>query len=207
MTVSRDAVATDAQHASHVRRAQRVFGASIASIALAETVLWTRAIQWFPQLPERFPIHFDISGAPDRWSDRGAGWFLLPALSIAILAFFALIAWSLGPMCRGAPGLVNVPRKDLFLRLSPAGRESVLAPTRAFLAWVVSLVAWLFAFILEGTALVAVGRATTLPVWPVFVFLVLVFVTLIPFYRATSRAVLAAAECEGIIAAKREGRR
>jgi len=178
--------------------AQRLFVASLASIAVAEIVLWTRAIQWFPSLPERFPVHFDISGAPDRWSERGAAWFLLPALSIAILAFFGLIAWSIGPMCRGAPGLVNVPRKDLFVRLSPAGRETVLAPTRAFLAWVVSLVAWLFAYILEGTALVAVGRETKLPAWPVFVFLALVFLTLIPFYRATSRAVLVAAEREGV---------
>lgn len=180
------------------RVAQRLFVASLASIALAEIVLWTRAIQWFPQLPARFPVHFDISGAPDRWSERGAAWFLLPALSIAILAFFGLIAWSIGPMCRGAPGLVNVPRKDLFVRLSPSGRESVLAPTRAFLAWVVSLVAWLFAYILEGTALVAVGRETTLPAWPVFAFLALVLITLIPFYRATSRAVLAEAVREGI---------
>ena len=139
---------------------------------------------------------FDAAGAPDRWSARGPSWFLLPALSLGILAIFALIAWSIGPLARGAPGLVNVPRKDLFMRLPPAARERALVPTRAYLVWVVSLVAWLFVWILEGSARVAVGQAATLSSWPVFVFLALVLTTLVPLYAATSRVMKDAASRE-----------
>lgn len=123
---------------------------------------------------------------------------MLPALSLGILAFFTLIAWSIRPLSQSAPGLVNVPRKDLFVRLSPAGRAVVFAPTRAFLAWVISLVAWLFVWILEGSARVAVGQEATLSSWPVFVFLGLIVTTLVPFYVATSRAIVTAAAREGL---------
>jgi hypothetical protein len=187
-----------AGHARASRWSRRVFAACVASLALAEAVLWSRALWWFPQLPERFPVHFNASGAPDRWSERGASWFLLPGLSLGIIAFFALIAWSIKPLVHGAPGLVNVPRRDLFVRLSAAGREVVLAPTRAYLAWVISLVAWLFVWILEGSARVAVGQAATLSSWPVFVFLALVLGTLLPFYLITSRAIQDTAKREGL---------
>lgn len=181
-----------------LRWSRRVQWLALASLAIAEVVLWTRAIRWLPELPARFPIHFNASGTPDGWSESRATWFLLPALSLAIVALFGLIAWSIGPLARGAPGLVNVPRKDLFLRLSPAGRRAVLAPTRAYLVWIVSLVTWLFVWIVEGTARVAVGQAATLSSWPVFVFLAVTLATLVPFYTATARAIADEARREGL---------
>jgi uncharacterized integral membrane protein len=187
-----------------LRWSRRARWIALASLAIAEVVLWTRAISWYPSLPERFPIHFDAAGAPDRWSARGPSWFLLPALSLGILAIFALIAWSIGPLARGAPGLVNVPRKDLFMRLPPAARERVLVPTRAYLVWVVSLVTWLFVWIVEGTARVAVGQAATLSSWPVLAFLALVLTTLVPLYAATSRVMKDAASRGMKDAASRE---
>ncbi|MFM1869202.1 MAG: hypothetical protein RL591_2610 [Planctomycetota bacterium] len=187
-----------AGHARASRWSRRVFAACVASLLLAEVTLWSRALWWFPQLPERFPVHFNASGTPDRWSERGAAWFLLPGLSLGIIAFFGLIAWGIKPLVHGAPGLVNVPQKDLFVRLSAAGREVVLAPTRAYLAWVISLVAWLFVWILEGSARVAVGQAATLSSWPVFVFLALILGTLLPFYLITSRAIQETAKREGL---------
>ena len=190
--------AIDATHAHASRWLRRVFAVCATSLVLAEVTLWSRALWWFPQLPKRFPVHFNAAGTPDRWSESGASWFLLPSLSLGIVGFFALIAWSIKPLVRSAPSIVNVPRKDLFVRLSPEGRDVVLAPTRAFLAWVISLVAWLFVWILEGSARVAVGQDATLSSWPVFVFLAIVLGTLVPFYLTTSRAIQTAAEREGI---------
>lgn len=195
---STDVACSALDHAHAARWSRRVLAVCVALIVLAEVTLWVRAILWFPKLPERFPVHFNAAGTPDRWSERGATWFMLPALSLGILAFFTLIAWSLRPLTQSAPGLVNVPRKDLFVRLSPAGRAVVLAPTHAFLAWIMSLVVWLFVWILEGSARVAVGQDATLSSWPVFVFLGLVVTTLVPFYVATSRAIVSAAAREGL---------
>ena len=173
-------------------------------VAIAQATLWWRVIAWSSRLPERFPIHFDFAGNPDGWSTNRAVWFLLPAISLVLLALFGgIIAWT-GSLARSAPGIVNVPRKDLFLKLSAEGRVAVLGPTRVFLAWMLVLVTALFLFIVEGSARVAVGQSTTLPSWPVFVFLGCVFATLPFMMIATTRAIDRQAASEGV-APQRKG--
>lgn len=173
-------------------------------VAIAQATLWWRVIAWSSQLPQRFPIHFDSAGNPDGWSTNRAVWFLLPAISLVLLAIFGgIIAWT-GSLARSAPGIVNVPRKDLFLKLSPEGRVAVLGPTRVFLAWMLVLVTALFLFIVEGSARVAVGQATTLPSWPVFIFMGCVFATLPFMLIATTRAIDRQAASEGV-APQRKG--
>jgi hypothetical protein len=120
-------------------------------------------------------------------------------ISLVLLGFLGGIALWLGGLVRNAPALVNVPRKDLFLKLSAEGRLAVVAPTRTFLAWVIALVMLLFLYILEGSARVAVLQDDMLPSWPVFVFLGLVFATLPFFLLATTRAVDRAARAEGLL--------
>jgi hypothetical protein len=172
--------------------------ALLALVAVAQAALWWRVFAWASQLPERYPIHFDFAGKPDGWTTKRAVWFLLPAISLALLALFGgIIAWT-GSLARSAPGIVNVPKKDLFVKLSPDGRAAVLAPTRVFLAWMLVLITALFIFIVEGSARVAVGQATTLPSWPVFVFLGCVFATLPAMMIATTRAIDRRAAEEGV---------
>ena len=172
--------------------------AMLALVAIVQAALWWRVIAWSSQLPERFPIHFDFAGKPDGWSTNRAVWFLLPAISLALVALFGgIIAWT-GSLARSAPGIVNVPRKDIFVKLSPEGRAAVLAPTRVFLAWMLMLITALFIFIVEGSARVAVGQAATLPSWPVFVFLGCVFATLPFMMIATTRAIDRRAAEEGV---------
>lgn len=170
----------------------------LAMVSVAQAALWWRVFAWASQLPERYPIHFNLEGKPDGWATSRAAWFLLPAISLALLALFGgIIAWT-GSLARSAPGIVNVPRKELFLRLSPDGRAAVLAPTRVFLAWMLVLITALFIFIVEGSARVAVGQAATLPSWPVFVFLGCVFATLPVMLIATTRAIDRRAASEGV---------
>lgn len=174
--------------------------AMLALVALAQAALWWRVASWSAQLPERFPIHFNLAGTPDGWSTNRAVWFLLPAISLVMVALFGgLIAWT-ASLARSAPGIVNIPRKDLFLRLSPDGRAAVLGPTRVFLGWMLLLITALFIFIVEGSARVAVGEAVTLPSWPVFVFLGVVFATLPAMMIATTRAIGRQAALEGVSA-------
>lgn len=172
--------------------------ALLALVALAQAALWWRVVAWSSQLPERFPIHFNFEGKPDGWSTNRAVWFLLPAITLLMLAIFGgIILWT-ASLARTAPGIINIPRKDLFLKLSPEGRAAVLGPTRVFLAWMLVLMTVLFLFIVEGSGRVAVGQATTLPSWPVFIFLGCVFSTLPFMMIATIRAVDRQAASEGV---------
>jgi len=176
-----------------------LLAALVSGFVLAHLALWWRAIHWFPQLPERFPIHFDAAGTPDGWSTNHAAWFLLPAISLGLSAFLGAIArWS-ASLARNAPALFNVPRKELFLKLSPDGRARVAGPTQAFMAWLLMLLQLLFLYILEGSGRVAVGLDATLPSWPVFVFLGLVFATLPVYLIGTIKVVDRCAADEGIL--------
>ena len=176
--------------------ARRAMQWLLALAFILQAFLWWRAVWWFPQLPEKFPVHFNASGTPDGWSERGFMWFLLPILGLAIFCLFGVIMATIAPLARRSPGIVNMPKKDLWMKLSPEGRAATLAPTSAFLAFVIVLVELLFIFIMEGSGRVALGLATTLPPWPVFVFLALVFAALVPMYIATNNAVIARAQAE-----------
>jgi hypothetical protein len=109
--------------------------ACIGLVVAGQALIWWRALAWYPHLPDRIPMHFNGSGTPDRWADRGWEWFLLPGMSALLVALFAAIALFLDWMAMRTPALINVPNKELFVRLSPTGRMRVVAPTRVFLLW------------------------------------------------------------------------
>ncbi len=173
---------------------------AILVVVLLQAVIWWRAASWYPQLPEQIPMHFDGSGTPDRWSPKSVGaWFMLPGLSLGMLVFLGAIVWGMGALVRHTPGLCNMPKKDLFLKLSPEGRMAVVAPTRAFLLASLALFQGMFAWGVEGSARVAMGTSATLAVWPVFVVVGGMFVLLVPYFIATGRAIEREARREGVI--------
>ena len=180
-------------------RARSVHRAITAVAVLANLAMWWRAFAWLPSLPERYPIHFNAAGKPDGWSTNRAAWFLLPAIATVLLAGLFALSRFIGALARSSPSLMNIPRKDAFLRLSPDGRAAVTAPTQVFLGVVLGLIQLLFLYILEGTGRVAVEEAPMLPSWPVFVFLGIVFTTLPAFLIATIKAVDARAAEEGVV--------
>ena len=181
-----------------------VFLACVALIVAAQAVLWWRAFRWYPEIPQRFPTHFGADGKPNGWMDKNFfTWFMLPLLSLVMLAFFGGISAWLGWLVRKSPQIVNVPRKDLFLKMSVEGRMTIVRPTREFLAWVMALMMWLFAYILEGSARVAVHIDDTLVAWPLFIFMGGVLGVL-PFYMIrTGRMLDDVARAEGIIPANK----
>ena len=84
------------------------------------------------------------------------------------------------------------------MQLSPEGRLLIIAPTRVFLMWVAALISMLFVWIVEGSARVAVGIDSTVPIWPVFVLLGLIFGTLPFFMSYTKHTIDAQAVREGL---------
>ncbi len=145
-------------------------------LMLAQAALWWRGVAWYPSIPDRFPIHFDMAGNPDGWATKSLGaWFLLPVFGTVVsvgLAIFAGLA--LPRLARHTPTMINLPHKERFLALDPERRVQAVSPVACFLVYVAIATTALFVWILETTARVATGLQGPTPPWPVGVFLVLV---------------------------------
>ena len=93
--------------------------------------MWTLALGlvagagWlWPDVPARIPVHFGLSGEPDRWVERSLlGWLELPLVGLALAAVMEGTAWWI--QRPGAPGL-NLPNKDAVLALPPERQRPVV---------------------------------------------------------------------------------
>lgn len=171
----------------------------LAALAAAHGAVWWRAISWWPQLPERIPMHFNAAGEPDRWVERSlVAWFFAPVLMVVLCFFIGGIAHWIDRLAVHAPGMLNIPRKDLFLRLSPPARCEVVMPTRSVLVWVLVGVNLLGLTIVEGIGRVAVLGQATVSILPVVAFVAFAGALCFVSVRATSRAVERLAKAEGI---------
>lgn len=172
----------------------------LAALAAAHGAIWWRALAWWPRLPERIPIHFNASGEPDHWVDRSVGaWFLSPIIMVALCVLLGAIARWIDRLAVHAPGTLNIPRKDLFLRLSPAARCEVVLPTRSLLVWVLVGVNLLGLTIVEGMGRVAVVGQATVSILPVVAFVAFAGALCFVSIRATTRAVERLAKAEGLV--------
>lgn len=161
--------------------------------AVAAALPWAVALWLGATLPDRYPVHFDGSGMPDRWAGPGHGeWYLL-----AVIATFVQVtligAGALGGYCSvRAPEYVNVPAKTAFVQLPPAVRLRCLGPMVDLLTMIGLLISVLFARIMHGTWLVATGERTTLAPWDVIVVVGLILAATVWQSIVVRRRVLAA---------------
>jgi hypothetical protein len=77
-----------------------VFRAPIEIIAaLAAIVPLLIVLRAWDTLPEEIPVHFGITGRPDRWGGRWQAW-ILPVVALGVYALFSFITgtwdWVLG---------------------------------------------------------------------------------------------------------------
>lgn len=161
---------------------------SAAVLVFTLIASWGLACYWWPDVPERVPLHFDFAGQPDRYGERGYwSWFLLPTLASGFgLLFGVLLPRWVGWLAERDPKLINIPDKQRFLSLDVAQRRRALRPLLALLQVLAAEIAVLFAWIQYGTLQVARGAWTHLPTAFVFVVIgVLVATTLasIPIAR------------------------
>ncbi len=110
-----------------------VKGPVIANVA-AVMGAFVFAVLTAMQLPARYPTHFNTAGQPDRWAEAGGfGWYALPLLSAGLAAAMVALALLLP---RIPMSLVNIPRKDQFLRLSLAEQTPIIQQLIRFLLWI-----------------------------------------------------------------------
>lgn len=91
------------------------------------------------RLPERFPVHFDFTGQPDRWASRGdAEWYFV----VLIGGMLGLGLTAFGLLFHRVPlRFVNLPGKQRLLALPPERRVPVLRVA----AWMLLLLGLLIA--------------------------------------------------------------
>lgn len=134
-------------------------------------LLAIRAFHWYPLLPDPFPIHFNGAGEADGWARKSpVAWALMALMGPVLAAGLGYLAGRIPRMAAKDPGLINLPDKERFLRLDAPRRAEAMRPTAHYLHAVSVLVLALFLYIIEGTGRLASGTWSTLPSWPVFVF-------------------------------------
>jgi hypothetical protein len=151
--------------------------ANLTILALTGSLIYSA----YPRLPERIPVHFGISGRPDRWSGRGSIVALVVLPAVMTLAFYLLIRFI--PRLGGNPRYVNIPRKDEFFRLPPEKRDIYWALFKEFLAGLTAAVNLLFYFIIRGTVRVATGGTGLLPLKSILPALGLMALILVFYFR------------------------
>ncbi|MBM4111401.1 MAG: DUF1648 domain-containing protein [Phycisphaerae bacterium] len=146
---------------------------SLHTVAL--TLPWIVAIWLGASLPDRYPVHFDGAGTPDRWAGPGHGeWYMLAGIS-SFVQFVLIGVMALTPFFAvRAPDYINVPAKASFVKLQPAARVRCLAPMFDLLTMIALFISLLFARIFHGTWQVATGERTTLAPWDVIVLVTLI---------------------------------
>ena len=119
------------------------------------------------ELPAKIPVHFGIDGTPDRYADKAEGLliFLLAPVLLTLVLYGS--AWFV-PFARRWPSLLNVPRKEEFLRLPEAAQERYFLVIMEFMFLLTAIINTMFLFICQGTIAVAQGQATTLSGWAVW---------------------------------------
>ncbi len=122
--------------------------------------IWAFTLLKWPDLPEKIPVHFAASGAPDGWAARSwEHWFLLPLASLAL----TLLLYGSAALAIRYPRFANIPRKQLILGLTPEERKPILDLVAELVYRIAVLVNIRFSLMQLGTYQVAKGSSEVLP--------------------------------------------
>jgi uncharacterized membrane protein len=126
-------------------------------VALFGGSLWA-----YPRLPEQIPMHFALSGEPDRWEARSpVSWFLLPTIGLVM----ALVLHAMSVYGARRPQVWNLPEKRKFLALHPPDQAPIIARMQHFMAQVGVVTAALFCLIQASIYSASTGGEEWLPLW------------------------------------------
>lgn len=140
--------------------------ARFAVILSAFVLIWVLAEgrSIWDQLPDRIPTHFGIRGEPDGWGGKTIfNVFGLPLSGAGALALMYVVA-----SLRTSLRYVNLPRKDLILRLPPHQQEHVIAPIREAVVWFGAAISIGFSLLAREAWAVALDRRDAISVALIF---------------------------------------
>jgi hypothetical protein len=121
-----------------------------------------RALMAWDKLPGRVPMHFNYEGQADRWADKDAGFAVLFAIPIFLVALLYGMRAAMGYFAR-RPELANLPPR---LRELPADRLAPLfEAVRDALLLACTAVNLALGSALWGTLQVALGQEQAMPGW------------------------------------------
>jgi len=135
-------------------------------------VMILQLLIFFPDLPETVPTHFDFAGQPDNYSSKASFLTLWIILIISINIWFPLI----GLLIRKLPkSLVNIPNKYYWYS-TPDRIEKMTGITKTMLAMLFSLINLMFIYIFHHTYEISMHGESTLPMWVIFIPIMLVMI-------------------------------
>lgn len=130
---------------------------NLINVALVVALIGGSLLAW-PDLPERIPTHFGVTGKPDKWSDRSpASWFMLPAIAVLVAALTHVS----GRLTARHPRLLSIPGKEEFEKLGATGKAAVMVHVQAMLAFTMTVMLLIFAMIQLAIWRQAHGHPTT----------------------------------------------
>jgi uncharacterized membrane protein len=134
----------------------------------------------YPGLPDRIPVHFGISGAPDRWGAKSEIFILVGVMWGLTIIFYSLNLAM--PRLARNPQYLNIPNKQAFLKL-PAERQAIFfALLREFMTGMTASVNLLFFLIVGGILRVAEGKTSGVPLKDVLAGLVALGLMMVVYF-------------------------
>jgi len=133
----------------------------------------------YSSLPDRIPVHFGISGAPDRWGSKSE-LFILVALVWGLTVLLYVFILSV-PRLGRKPRLLNIPNKEELLKLTPERQAPFWELLQEFMAGLAVSINLLFYLMIRGTLLLIRGDIQLLPLSNVFAGLAVVFLVIIVY--------------------------
>lgn len=124
-------------------------------IAMAgHALLWIFSLRALPNLPARIPVHFDLSGQADRWSEGALAWLSMPMFATGMAIALLLLTFFL----QKRPDMVNVPGKARVQKLPPRFRGPVSEAVREMMALVQVEMIVIFCLVQRGIWAGAMGE-------------------------------------------------
>lgn len=137
-------------------RRLHLLNAALLALLVAGS-LWT-----WSDLPAQIPVHFDWTGAADRYAEATLlQWLLLPLLALAVAGTLYASAWWIERRVEG----LNVPNQEAFDALSAPEQRQVAALPLRYLYGLTTGVLLLFGGLQAATYHMAVQGRDTMPAY------------------------------------------
>jgi uncharacterized membrane protein len=115
----------------------------------------------YPGLPDRIPVHFGISGAPDRWGAKPEI-FIMVGVMWGLTAVFYALSLAMPRLSRN-PQFLNIPNKEAFLKLPPERQAIFFGLLREFMTGMTASINFFFFLIVGAILRVIEGKASGVP--------------------------------------------